>query len=179
MRKVIITAGHNGPGTGASSPLMDEGTETIRLRDLLTSELKELGILATNDTDTEKTAGVITWIERIFTPSDVLIEIHFNSSTNNQSTGTETFIQAVPTFLEKALANSISTVAANVLMIKNRGVKIPSQSQHSTIGILDHTQVHAILWEVCFLNNPRDVTQYRANVDRLATEIAHVIALTI
>lgn len=179
MRKVIITAGHNGAGTGASSPHMDEGTETIRLRDLLTAELKERGMLVTNDTNTERTAGVIGWIKRMFTPNDLLIEIHFNSSTNSQSTGTETFIQAAPTYLEKSLADSISTVAANVLMIKNRGVKFPRQSQHSTIGILDQTQVHAILWEVCFLNNPRDVAQYKSNAGRLAREIAHVIALTI
>ena len=179
MRKVIITAGHNGPGTGASSPLMDEGTETIRLRDLLTAELKERGMLVTNDTNTETTAGVIGWIKRIFTPNDLLIEIHFNSSTSNQSTGTETFIQVAPSYLEKSLADSISTVAANVLMIKNRGVKFPSQSQHITIGILDQTQVHAILWEVCFLNNPRDVAQYRGNAERLAREIAHAVALSI
>lgn len=179
MRKVIITAGHNGPGTGASSPLMDEGTETIRLRDLLTAELKERGMLVTNDTNTETTAGMIGWIKRIFTPKDLLIEVHFNSSTSTQSTGTEIFIQAAPTYLEKSLADSISTVTANVLMIKNRGVKFPRQSQHSTIGILDQTQVHAILWEVCFLNNPRDVAQYRGNAERLAREIAHAVALSI
>lgn len=179
MRKVIITAGHNGPGTGASSPLMDEGAEAIRLRDLLTEELKQRGILATNDSNTEKTAGVIGWIKRIFTPNDLLIEIHFNSSTSTQSTGTETFIQAAPTYLEKSLASSISTVAANVLMIKNRGVKFPRQSHHSKIGVLDDTQVHAVLWEVCFLNNPRDVAQYTGNAKRLAREIAHVIALSI
>lgn len=179
MRKVIITAGHNGPGTGASSPYLDEGTETIRFRDLLTDELKDRGIVVTNDINTESTAGVIGWIKRIFSPNDVLIEIHFNSSANSESTGTETFIQAAPTFLEKALATSIATVTANVLMIKNRGVKFPTQSQHSTIGVLDQTQVHAVLWEVCFLNNRRDVAHYKANAERLAREIAHVIALSI
>lgn len=44
-KKAYIIAGHNGKGTGASSKWLDEGSETIVLRDLIGLNLTRLGFL--------------------------------------------------------------------------------------------------------------------------------------
>ena len=46
--KIYLIAGHNGSGTGANG-FIDEGKETIILRDLIAEKLKEMGIVAIKD----------------------------------------------------------------------------------------------------------------------------------
>ena len=44
MRRVFLIAGHNGTGTGANG-FIDEGKETVILRDLIAKNLKEMGVV--------------------------------------------------------------------------------------------------------------------------------------
>tara|TARA_R110002124_G_scaffold271167_2_gene439965 strand:+ start:446 stop:985 length:540 start_codon:yes stop_codon:yes gene_type:complete len=177
MRKLIITAGHNGAGTGASSLFIDEGKETIVLRDLLTIYLRNYGVTVKNDTDTESTSKVISWVNQLFTPNDILIEIHFNSFSSWKPSGTESFVQSKHNSTEYQLAQSLCSVTSKVLNINNRGVKSPALSQHSTIGILDKTKVNAVLYEVCFLSNKNDAERYQEKKKELVHELSQAILL--
>lgn len=178
-RRIIITAGHNGKGTGAASKWLDEGAENIVLRDAITAKLRAFGCDVTNDTNTEKTGTVIGWINRLFAPESVLIEIHFNASSYELATGTECFIQAKSSGIERELADKICKITTIAIDVRNRGVKSPDLSQHSTIGVLDKTNVHAVLWEVCFLSNKQDVIRYQKYKENLILGVATAIHNTL
>lgn len=149
------------------------------MRDAITEKLRAFGWDVTNDTNTEKTGTVISWINRLFSPESVLIEIHFNASGYDLANGTECFIQKEATELEFTLAHKICNVTSLNINVKNRGVKVPELSQHVTIGVLDKTKVHAVLWEVCFLSNQQDVVKYQKYKDNLVKGIATTINETL
>lgn len=174
--RIVITAGHQGPGTGASRQWFDEGKEAIVLRNLVTVELKKLGITAVNDSNNVGLSRVMGWLNRTFNANDILVEIHFNASVNEPTSGTEVFVQVKANDLELAIAQDINDITANLLEIQERGVKRSSLSQHGYLGILDKTKLNSCLWEVCFLSNRKDCEKYYAKRDELAVQIAAILA---
>lgn len=174
--RIVITAGHQGAGTGAFRQWFDEGKEAIILRDLVTIELEKLGIVAVNDSNSVTLPKILGWLNSKFGPKDILVDIHFNASVSDRATGTEVFIQAKPNDLEKEIANSINDVTADMLDIPERGVKLSSLSQHGSLGILDRTKMNAVLWEVCFLSNRKDCEIYYKKREQLAASIAAILS---
>jgi N-acetylmuramoyl-L-alanine amidase len=170
--RLVITAGHQGAGTGAARQWFDEGKEAIVLRDLITAALAKRKIKAINDSNADSLPKVLAWLNSKFNDRDVLVEIHFNASVSPQATGTEVFVQANPNDLELKLAGNINDITADTLEISERGVKKSSLSQHTTIAILDRTKMNAVLWEVCFLSNREDCERYWENRERLVERIA-------
>lgn len=171
---IYLTAGHTGKGTGATSSYLDEGIETIILRNLIALNLTRLGCLDyTTDDDTDNLNTVISKLKQKVKKDDILIDIHFNSATETAN-GTEIFIPTDYSPEEKSLAETILKTVCDTLGTKSRGVKVEGQSQHSRLAIL-HLPCHTLLLEICFLTNKEDVYRYKENREVLAERIAQVL----
>lgn len=168
---LILIAGHNGNGTGASSPHLDEGVETIVLRNLICLNLTRNGFTDYyTDDDRDNLNTVITKLKSKVKKDDILIDIHFNSAIETAN-GTEIFIPTDYSPEEKSLAETLLKTACDTLGTKSRGVKVEGQSQHSKLGML-HLPCITVLLEVCFLTNKSDINKYKENRERLAERIA-------
>jgi N-acetylmuramoyl-L-alanine amidase len=163
MRRILLIAGHNGKGTGAKKYL-DEGQETIKLRDAIAKELQsKYGVAAITDKgkDNLNLSGIVVWLKSIFHKSDLCIDIHFNASNNEAASGVESFIPLKNSEFERVAANKLVGVVSNVLQIRNRGVKIEGQSQHSKLAMLSGFDCENVLLEVCFITNKDDSDRYK------------------
>lgn len=168
---LFLISGHNGEGTGANSSFLDEGKETIVLRNLIALNLTRLGCLDyTTDDDTDNLNTVISKLKQKVKKDDILIDIHFNSATETAN-GTEIFIPTDYSPEEKSLAENLLKTVCDTLGTKSRGVKVEGQSQHSRLAIL-HLPCHTVLVEVCFLTNKSDVYKYKESREKLAENIS-------
>ena len=170
-RKVYLIAGHNGKGTGAKG-FIDEGAETICLRNAIAKELKELLIDVTIDDDFTPLTKVVQWLRSMVSKKDICIDIHFNASSNQQANGSEIFVPDNATEDENALAFMLQNTILAVLETKNRGVKRESESLHGKLAMLSGFDCCNILIEVCFVTNKEDAEKYNSNFNQLARELA-------
>jgi len=172
---IYLISGHSGEGTGAGSSFLDEGTETIVLRNLICLNLTRNGFTDYyTDDDNDNLNTVISKLKQKVKRDDVLIDIHFNSASKETVTGTEIFIPTDYTEKEKSLAETLLKTVCDTLGTKSRGVKVENQSQHSRLAIL-HLPCHTLLVEVCFLTNKGDVYRYKENREKLAEKISILI----
>lgn len=170
---LYLISGHNGERTGASSPYLDEGVETIILRNLICLNLTRNGFIDYyTDDDSESLNKVLSKLKQKVKKEDILLDIHFNAASQTV-TGTEVFIPTDYTEEEKSLAESLLKTVTDTLQIKSRGVKTEGQSQHSRLGIL-HLPCTTILLEVCFLTNKEDVYKYKEKREVLSQKIAQL-----
>lgn len=171
MNKLFLTAGHNGAGTGAKKYL-DEGAETIKLRNDLKHRLELNGVQVIADNDSQPLAQVIAAIKSKMTFNDYVIDLHFNAG---GGTGVEAFTNNNPTAEESRLASDMCMTVSRVLGIRNRGVKKESQSNRGKLGILQ-LNAQTVLLEVCFVDSQDDADEYRAKYYELVEELAEIIA---
>jgi len=170
---IYIVAGHTGRGTGASSIYLDEGVETIVLRNLICLNFTRLNFLDfETDDDKDSLQTVLNKLKDKVKKDDIVLDIHFNSA-NQSANGSEIFIPTNCTDKEKNLAEKLLKTVTDTLQIKSRGVKVEGQSQHSRLGIL-HLPCTTVLLEVCFLTNKSDVNRYKENREVLAERIANL-----
>ena len=176
MKRIILIAGHNGKGTGANG-FIDEGAETIILRDLITHELNKKGAVVITDKsrDSEKLAAIVAWIRSFFYKNDICVDLHFNAAATATATGTEVLVPAKYDLTEWNLAKELSQYIADTLDIKNRGVKLENQGQHASLAMLSGFDCTNILIEVCFVSNQDDSKKYFAKRNKLAAGIADVL----
>lgn len=171
---IYLIAGHNGDGTGARSTFLDEGIETIVLRNLICLNLTKYGFLDYEvDNDNDKLNEVISKLHHQVKPDDIVLDIHFNAA-DQKATGSEVFIPTDYDEVEKELAEKILNEVTTTLGIKSRGVKVEGQSQHRRLGML-HLPCHTVLLEVCFLTNKADVYSYKEKRELLAERIAKIL----
>ena len=179
--RVFIIAGHQGRGTGASSKWLDEGMETITLRDLIALNLTKYefydfvldnGVDPISDKSSLTT--VTSWLKKNAKNTDISIDIHFNAATANVS-GTEVFIPNNATVDERTLANRLLQVITTTLGTKSRGVKTESSSQHSKLAMLSSFDCLNLLLEICFCTNEGDCNKYYEKREILAENIAKEI----
>ena len=168
MRRVFLIAGHNGSGTGANG-FIDEGKETIILRDLIAENLKEMGIVAVKDDNLTPLTKVVQWLRSKITKKDICIDIHFNASTNKSANGSEVFIPTINTSDEVELAEMFRRPLSKVF--KDRGVSLESKSYHGKIAMLSGFDCCNVLLEVCFVSNKTDADAYNLYKKELAYEI--------
>lgn len=81
---------------------------------------------------------------------DRMISLHCNAATG-KATGSEVFYRGAD---DLPLARKLSTAVAGVLGIKDRGAKSESQSQHSSLAVLDFDKCW--LLEIGFIDNEGD-----------------------
>lgn len=178
MRRIFLTAGHKGPGTGAKSPKsikngIDEGAETIWLRDAIAKRLDDRwGVCAQLDENKTVLSLVVSKIRQLIGKKDICVDIHFNAAGTPAATGTEVFVPHNATKFEKDMAGELLAVIKNTLQIKSRGVKSEGQSQHSKLAMLSGFDAESVLLEICFVSNPNDCAAYYAVRDELAITLA-------
>lgn len=169
MRRVFLIAGHNGSGTGANG-FIDEGRETVILRDLIAENLKEMGIVAIKDDNLTPLTKVVQWLRNKITKRDICIDIHFNASSNKFANGTEVFIPTKNTSDEVELADMFRRTLSKVF--KDRGVSLESKSYHGKIAMLSGFDCCNVLLEICFVSNKTDADTYNLYKKELAYELA-------
>ena len=169
MRKVFLIAGHNGSGTGANG-FIDEGKETIILRDLIAENLKEMGIVAVKDDNLTPLTKVVQWLRNQITKKDICVDIHFNASSNKLANGSEVFIPTQNTSDEVELADMFRRTLSKVF--KDRGISLEGLSYHGKIAMLSGFDCCNVLLEVCFVSNKTDADTYNLYKKELAYELA-------
>lgn len=176
MKKIYLIAGHNGAKTGASSKFLDEGVETIILRDLIYKELKALdsNLEVVVDNEREKLIPIVSWLKSIVKSNDICLDIHFNAF-NSSTYGTEVLIPKNPSNVEKNLATKILNTTVKVLGTQKRGVKTEDKSQYKKLAMLSGFNCTNILWEVEFLDNEFAIKKYINCKSILAKEIAKIL----
>ena len=167
--KIYLIAGHNGSGSGANG-FIDEGKETIILRDLIAEKLKEMGIVAIKDDNLTPLTKVIQWLRNQINKKDICIDIHFNASTNKLANGSEVFIPTKNTSDEVELADMFRRSLSKVF--KDRGVSLESKSYHGKIAMLSGFDCCNVLLEICFVSNKLDSVNYFENREIIAYELA-------
>jgi N-acetylmuramoyl-L-alanine amidase len=126
MRRILLIAGHNGAGTGAKK-FIDEGAETIRLRDALVYWLKikapTLQVITDKGRDNLTLAGgLLSWLKSIFKKEDICLDLHFNAF-NGTATGAEVVVPDKYSIFEFDNAKELSAAVAKALQINNRPLK--------------------------------------------------------
>lgn len=171
---IYLISGHNGEGTGSHTSFLDEGVETIILRNLICLNLTRNGFMDYDtDDDSDSLNKVLSKLKQKVKKEDILLDIHFNAA-NQTANGSEIFIPTDYTEEEKSLAESLLKTVCDTLSIKSRGVKTEGQSQHNRLGIL-HIPCHTVLLEVCFLTNKEDVYKYKEKREALSEKIAQLL----
>jgi N-acetylmuramoyl-L-alanine amidase len=178
-RKLILVAGHdlNGdPGAVPANTGAIEAQLTVEFRDLLETALKSKlpTIEIVCDSNNINLRETIAWVNRIARPFDLLLDIHFNAVDNPVATGTECFVHDTTTEINRRLALSLTKLMAQVLGIRNRGVKGEKESPRKRLGIL-HTKPRVILLEICFISNPNDLAAYNNKKHELADRMANLL----
>ncbi|MDL2297293.1 N-acetylmuramoyl-L-alanine amidase [Bacteroidales bacterium OttesenSCG-928-B11] len=174
MKKIFLIAGHQ-PQTGAKA-FLDEGIETLKMRNLIYKYLKSMGVNPIMDDDCKPLKEIVSWLKKNVTKEDICLDIHFNCSGNPSANGTEVFIPTQHCSDEKRIAKEILTNTVDVLGTKTRGVKLESQTHLGKIAMLSNFDACNILLEVCFISNTDDVDKYSTHREELAKQIASVLA---
>lgn len=171
---IYLSAGHHNADSGAVGNGYKESDLTKEVRNLIFKNLDSTSVIQDKDSETNS-----QYQNRIKPGSgSVVFDIHFNSGPAT-ATGVECFVN-VADFKDKnslsfKLAAEICELTARILKIKNRGVKAENTSQHTKIGILNLKAGISVLWEVAFISNENDMSQYQANKAQLTKEIASLL----
>lgn len=183
MRKIYISAGHSnrqGRDRGASGNGFIEGELTVELRNLITLELKKLGINPIIDKDDSILSETLTFFRNLTTNNCIVLDLHWNAGPST-ATGTETLIPSENTEFERRLASKLSEVVSKRLNIPLRGkhnglsgVKTESESHHGRLGWMRLTGEN-VLMEICFISNVNDMRSYQNNKHQLSIDIAKVL----
>jgi N-acetylmuramoyl-L-alanine amidase len=183
MRKIYISAGHSnkqGRDRGAAGNGFIEGELTVELRNLVSSELKKMGVSPIVDADNSILSETINFFKNLTTNNCIVLDLHWNAGPKT-ATGTETLIPAVNTDFERRLAHALSKAVSDRLKIPMRGrhsgfsgVKTEADSHHGRLGWMRLTGEN-VLMEMCFISNPNDMKSYQENKAALAYDIAKVL----
>lgn len=178
---IYLIAGHHNNDSGATAQhsvgLIKESELTKELRDLIYSYLTHIEkideLFIKRDNDNTTLNKLINDLNKVVTVNDLVVDIHFNAF-NGKATGTEIIIPTISSKIEKELSALIAEHTSEILNINNRGVKTEKDTARGRIGILKG-KGNRILLEICFMDNPKDFTQYQINKYILAAKIAELI----
>lgn len=155
--KIAVAGGHSKAAPGAHGYL-DEYTEDRAVASVLLAELQRRGVEVTSCTNEKTTQGSELAEEcRLanLSGADLFVAIHFNAASSTEGTrGVETWFHTGSSAQSKAVA--VTNKLAQALGLPNRGAK-------ATTGlyVLNHTNMPAILVEVCFVDAQGDANAYR------------------
>lgn len=179
---IFLTAGHTGPNTGAPGTViephgrLDEGTETIRLRNRVAEILSEKwGIIVLLDRNNERLGLLTERINRLASPTDICLDIHLNSHSNQTANGTEVIIASDASDAEITIAVRLLNATARALQTNQRGIRSEQNTPHRRLAML-HLNCQCIVLEVCFCSNYSDGKRYLTNFEQLAQAIAQTLA---
>jgi N-acetylmuramoyl-L-alanine amidase len=170
---IFLTAGHHRKDAGATYNGRKEADETIRLRNAITTVLKSKGISVWNDNDEWDLNRTISEIKKLSNPDDIICDLHFNAGSSS-ATGCEVYIPENADSVEQNMARKLAAIVSSTLIIKNRGVKSESSSQHKRLGMMRPTGKNLLL-ETCFISSKYDMVQYDIYFVFLVEKIADVL----
>jgi N-acetylmuramoyl-L-alanine amidase len=170
-RKIYLIAGHSNSDPGAVSTVK-EADLTKELRNLVRFNLERFmpSLEIVTDNDSDSLSEVIKEVNRTITERDILIDIHFNSFTNQKATGAEVLVKNDSGAKITENAKKLALLISVTLGIANRGVKTEKDSARKKIGIL-HGSGDRYLIEVAFISNPEELIKYQINKHILASAI--------
>lgn len=155
--KIAIAGGHSKAAPGAHGYL-DEYTEDRAVASALLAELQRRGVEVTSCTNEKTTQGSELAEEcRLanLSGADLFVAIHFNAASSTEGTrGVETWFHTGSSAQSKAVA--VTNKLAQALGLPNRGAKATKG-----LYVLNHTNMPAILVEVCFVDAQGDANAYR------------------
>jgi len=180
--RVAISSGHGLHVRGAVG-IIDEVDEARRVTDEVARRLRALNVNVvvfhdnTSTNQTQNVNTIVSWHNSQI--RDVDISVHFNSFPDPNVGGTETLYRAgnvAMRTLAQRLSSSISQ--ASGLEIR-RKKELGGAYARDNVGFLNFTLINginrAILLEICFVNNQRDVDLYRNNFNAICNAIATTI----
>ena len=159
--------------------LMDDDTASLKLLVKELSRDTACRVLSvnrpTNNQSNKRANARQDTARRVPTSNDFVIDLHFNAHGNPQARGTETIVADDATELELRMASRLAHATADSLDIPLRSIKSELETPHRRLAML-HLTPQSIILEVCFCTSPEDVDAYRNNREKLAAELAWVIA---
>lgn len=159
---IFLTAGHHNRDSGAVGNGLIEAKETIRVRNRVTELLRAKGVEVWNDNDDWSLQTVINEIAKRSKPSDIIFDIHFNAG-GATATGFECFVPDDAVKSELLLATDLCKVA-EILSIRNRGVKRERDSQHKRLGMMRPSGINVLI-EFGFITNDSDMRLYKEHFE--------------
>ncbi|MGD1319524.1 N-acetylmuramoyl-L-alanine amidase [Chryseobacterium sp. 2R14A] len=171
---IFLSAGHHDKDPGAVSGKYIERDLTKESRSLIEMYIDPKQLIKDKDFETN------TQYQSRIKPGSgsVVFDLHFNAGSST-ATGTECYVNAKDFADKKSMsykmAEEICEATSEILVIPNRGVKSEGQSQHSRIGILNKNAGCAVLWEICFISNPLNMSAYTFKKAELSRKIAEIL----
>lgn len=143
-------------GTTGAVGYLDEVTLNHEVYNALKPKLEKAGhnVISCNDA-TPKDYVSATKLANKYN-LDLLISIHFNSSSNASATGTEV-LYSLGSKKGKEYAEGLSMAISETLGVKNRGAKA-----RANVYILNKTKAVCVLIEPLFVTNKEDTEKYSA-----------------
>jgi N-acetylmuramoyl-L-alanine amidase len=164
--RICMSSGHSTKCQGADS-FLNEVAEATRVVDRVAEELQARGVGITTFHDTKSTDQdenldtIVDWHNA--QTRDLDVSVHFNASTG-EGHGTEVWYvtqQELSAKLSAAIAKS---------GFRDRGAKYTND-----FYVLNHTEMPAVLIEVCFVDNPIDADIYDTKFADICRDIADVL----
>lgn len=171
MNKVILIAGHHRGGLFSYPHWRDPGAVLKKdgkaidnehwLAERLTKQAYD--ILKKEGYDIElcpfsyNLKGKINYCNKRLGKKDYIISVHLNSNVGKPATGTEVFYNGKgkrPRSFH--YSKKMCKILADTLGLRNRGHKKDSTTRHKRLGIIRDTNAIAFLFEMGFINNPKD-----------------------
>jgi N-acetylmuramoyl-L-alanine amidase len=169
---IAISSGHGKHIRGASCPPpgLDEVDEARKTVDRLASELIARGVDVktfhddVSDDQDENLKRICDWHNEQLRELD--ISCHFNAyNKTDKPMGTEVLYVS-----QGKLASDLSEAIASAGGFLNRGAK-----ENTGLYFLNHTDMPAVLLEICFVDSYADADLYRKHFEAICSEMADVL----
>jgi len=171
--RIVISSGHGKKIRGASCspipPYLDEVDEARKVVDQVAIDLRNRGVDVTtyhDDVSTTQNENLNRIVDFHNSKSrDLDISVHFNAhQKTTKAMGTEVLYVS-----QQPLATQLSAAIASCGFI-NRGPK-----KRTDLFFLNHTEMPAVLLEVCFVDSEADSKLYTKKFDEICDIIATVL----
>jgi len=159
MKKIYIHQGHSEVESGAEgADGYEESLYTKVVGEKLATKLEEAGytVYLSRQRLPDAKSGAVA-IDANGLGVDFVVSIHANWADTTSATGTEVFITGLSHKAEDVATAIEERFRAAFPNRRWRGVKLQSQSAHSTIAILTKTKAPAVLIETGFLTNAEEL----------------------
>lgn len=175
--KTFPIAGHNDKDPGAVYNGRKEAEETKKARGLFVKFFPNGSNELILDKDWESNNQLQSRIKP--GAGSVVFDIHFNAG-NPTATGVECLVNrkdfADKNSMSYRMADEICKATAEILGVRNRGVKSEADTRHGKLGILNLGAGCSVLWEVCFISSTLDMQQWDMKQEALMKRIAEIVA---
>ncbi len=176
MKIVLVSAGHSTISpvdSGAVGNGHKESVLALALRDAVAANLREYGGVKVIEDGADGISEPLRKAIALAATADVAVEIHFNASANPTATGIETLAKAKHKKLAQKLCGAIEMATGLKLRGGEGGWRLDSSGQHHRLGFCE---AGGLVIEICFISNAKDVAAYLANFQKVAENLARVLA---